>query len=159
METAKWTDVVQALSACGSLWVTLLGFVFVIRQLRQVDKNIRADANANLCQQSIEILNAMMSRSECYPFFYDGKPLALDDPYRMEILCIAEMIANYLDLVALQKDNLPIKIWNKWQKFTIDTIQNSPVITEHLTRYSGWYSDDLNQIVKQAKSSKLEDNS
>ena len=153
MDPVKWTDAAQAIAACGSLLVTLFGFLFVLRQLRQVERNIRGETNASLCHQSIEILKAMMSRQECYPFFYDNKPLPEDHPHRVEILCLTEMIANYLDLVALQKDNLPPTAWTGWHKFILDTLQMSPVVREHLTKYGAWCSTELQAIVKQAKPS------
>jgi hypothetical protein len=92
---ASWTDATQAFASCASLLVTILGFIFVVHGIRQVERNIRSDTNAGLCNQSIEILNALISKPECYPFFYDNKPLADNDPHRVEILCLAEMIANY----------------------------------------------------------------
>ena len=157
MEPAKWTEIVEAISAAGSFLVTIVGFIFVLRQLRQVDQSIRGDTNASLCQQSLEILNAMMSRKGCYKFFYDGISLANDDPDREEILLLTEMIVNYLDLVALQKDNMPSNVWPRWKNFISDTIESSPVVTEHLTKFAFWYSEELNLILKQISKNERRD--
>lgn len=159
METIKWTDSLQAICACGSLIVTVLGFVFVLYQLKQVDRTIRGETNASLCQQSIEVLNAMMSKKDCYPYFYDGKELAEDSPNRVEILILTEMVVNYLDLVALQKDNLPENVWARWRNFILDTVSFSPVVKQHLKKYHNWYSDELNQIINQASSDLGKNNS
>jgi len=145
----RWTDVVQASASVVSILVTLGGFFLLLRQLRNVDRTIQGDTNASLCQQSLEILNAMLSRQECYPYFYENQELPDDDPKRIQILYITEMVANYLDLVALQRTNLPTSVWNRWRNFIQDTIKASPVVRKHLTTHAHWYSEELEQLVKQ----------
>ena len=143
MEPAKWTDVVQALAALGGLLVTLGGFLFVIRQVMLIERTIRKDTNTSLCAQSIEILKEMAKCPQCYACFYDNAPLPEDEKVRVEVLCICEMIANYLDNVALQRDNLPEPLWERWSCFIRDTLVGSQVIQEHFRKFRNWYSPEL----------------
>jgi hypothetical protein len=143
----KWTEVIEALVALGTLFVTVIGFLIVIRQIRQVERTIRGDTNANLCAQSIEILKEIGACPECYPYFYENKELPPDEPSRVRILCICEMTANYLDHVALQRDNLPPAVWKRWSLFIRDAVQGSPVLREHFAKYRDWYSDEVLRLV------------
>jgi serine/threonine protein kinase len=72
-----------------------------------------------------------------------------DDP--TAIPCLAEMIANYLNLVALQKDNLPGNVWERWRNFILDAVQSSPVVFDHFAKYPHWYSEEVNAIIRQVK--------
>jgi len=143
MEPAKWTDIMQALVGIGTLLVTIAGFLFVIRQVKQIERTIRSDTNASLCAQSIDILSEMAKCPEGYSCFYDNAPLPSDNKLRVEVLCICEMIANYLDHVALQHDNLPKPVWERWSCFIRDTLAGSQVIQEHFRKYRNWYSQEI----------------
>ena len=90
---------------------------------------------------------------ECYPFFYEKKPLPEDHPHRVEILLLTEMIVNYLELVAMQKDNLSRTEWVDWRNFILNAVHRSPVIREFVTNFSDWYSVELNAIIKQSNAS------
>jgi hypothetical protein len=144
----KWTDIVQALAACGALVVAVVGLRLVLRQLRQVERTIRGNTYATLCQQSLEILKSIESQPESYAYFYDNRPLAENDSRRIEILCVTEMIANYLDMVALQRENMPSQVWKYWKNFIVDTVRRSEVVRNHLKNFANWYSEELNAIVK-----------
>jgi hypothetical protein len=143
MDPAKWTDVVQALASLGGLLVTLGGFLFVIRQVGQIERSIRKDTNATLCAQSIEILKEMARCPPCYACFYENAPLPDDEKVKVEVLCICEMIANYLDNVASQHDNLPGPVWERWNCFIRDTIAGSQIVQEHFRKFRNWYSPEL----------------
>jgi hypothetical protein len=154
MEPAKWTDIMQALATLGVLLVTLAGFLFVIRQVRQIERTIRKDTNTSLCAQSIEILKEMAKCPQCYPCCYENAPLPEDEKVRVEVLCICEMIANYLDNVALQHDNLPQPVWERWRSFIRDTLAGSQVIQEHFRKFRNWYSPELIAYIDEVHPSK-----
>jgi hypothetical protein len=144
----SWTDILQALAAAGSLVATVGGILLLSSQLRQVERTIRGDTNASLCAPSIDILNAIAECPESYACFYDDAPLPTDHKVRVKVLCVCEMIANYLDHVCQQKDNLPRDAWLRWEAFVYDTVTGCRVVQDHLCRFEKWYSPELLKIVR-----------
>jgi hypothetical protein len=138
-------------------WIALLavavnvaGFVFVIRQIRQQALATRGDTYTNLCGLSYEILKLMAERPHLYAYFYERKELLDADPHRVEVLCCCEMIANYCDNTALQRENIPIHIWRRWRNFVREQIAMSIVLQEFLMEYREWYSPDVGHLLDEA---------
>lgn len=150
----NWTDVVEALSGFGVFCATILGFYFVVRQIRLIDQQLKlvertlqADTNTQLCSQSLQILAHLSDKPYLYDYFYNFKSLEPNDPHKVEVLCLCEMIANYSDLVALQLSNMPPEVQTRWSRFITDTLAASPALREHLHRYRLWYSDELLKLL------------
>jgi hypothetical protein len=131
-----------------SVMVNICGFIFVIRQIRQQALATRGDTYANLCGLSYDILKMIADRPYLYAYFYDRKPLAPEDPHRVEVLCCCEMIANYCDNTALQRENIPPHVWVRWRNFVAQQVEASVVLQEFFTRYSEWYSPEIGEILR-----------
>lgn len=135
----NWIDVVEALSGVGAI----VGLYFVLRQIKLVERTLQADTNTQLCAQSLQILAHLSEKAHLYDYFYNSKSLEPNDPNKVEVLCLCEMIANYSDLVALQLSNMPPEVKRPWSRFITDTLASSPALREHLDRYPLWYSPEL----------------
>ncbi|MFM9170985.1 MAG: hypothetical protein ACKOTD_12985, partial [Phycisphaerales bacterium] len=103
--------------ALVAIAVNVVGFYFVVRQIRQQALATRGDTYTNLCGLSYDILRMMAERPHLYPYFYERKPLAEAGEHRVEVLCCCEMIANYCDNTALQRENIPDHVWQRWRNF------------------------------------------
>ena len=127
--------------------VNIVGFVFVVRQIRQQALATRGETYASLCGLSYEILGMMADRPYLYPYFYGRKPLATDDEHRIEVLCCCEMIANYCDNTALQRENIPEHVWARWRNFLREQLSMSLVLQEFMGEYRNWYSPEIGEIL------------
>jgi hypothetical protein len=133
--------------AVASICVNVCGFYFVIRQIRQQALATRGETYTNLCGLSYEILRMMAERPHLYPYFSERKPLAEAGERRVEVLCCCEMIANYCDNTALQRENIPDHVWQRWRNFIVEQIRLSVVLQDFMTEYKAWYSPEVGEIL------------
>lgn len=85
---------IENLIAMFAIVVNIVGFTFVIRQIRQQALATRGDTYSSLCGLSYQILQMMADRPHLYAYFYERKSLDEAGPHRIEVLCCCEMIAN-----------------------------------------------------------------
>ncbi len=133
--------------AVTAIAVNVTGFYFVIRQIRQQALATRGDTFTNLCSLSYDILRMMAERPHLYPYFYERKNLSEAGEHRVEVLCCCEMIANYCDNTALQRENIPDHVWQRWRNFIREQIALSIVLQEFMHEYRAWYSPEVGEIL------------
>jgi hypothetical protein len=133
--------------ALVAIAVNVVGFYFVIRQIRQQALATRGDTYTNLCSLSYDILRMMAERPHLYPYFYERKPLTEAGEHRVEVLCCCEMIANYCDNTALQRENIPDHVWQRWRNFVREQIALSVVLQDFMREYRAWYSPEVAEIL------------
>ena len=143
---ASGFDVDVMVSLVG-ITVNVIGFFFVIRQIRQQALATRGETYASLCGLSYDILRLLAERPHLYAYFYEGKPLSEAGNHRVEVLCCCEMIANYCDNTALQRENIPDHVWQRWRCFVREQVTMSVVLQDFLREYRQWYSPELGQIL------------
>jgi hypothetical protein len=125
----------------GTLFVAMGGFLFLIRQVKQIERTISSAANVSLSAQSIEILKEMARSPGSYACIYENAPLPDNDKQCSEILCVCERVADYLDHVASQQANLgPAS--QRWGRFVDDTLARSQVLRDYFRKYRNWYSPE-----------------
>lgn len=142
---------VENLLASVAIFVNVVGFVLVIRQIRQQALATRGDTYTNLCGLSYDILRMMAERPSLYPYFYERKPLAEAGENRIEVLCCCEMIANYCDNTTLQRENIPDHVWRRWRNFISQQIAMSVVLADFLREYRDWYSPEIGEILDEVR--------
>ena len=73
------------------------------------------------------------------------------------IRIVAEMYVGFLELIALQLDQLPDTVRAEYKKFILDAYRLSPAIRQCLKEHDSWYSQVLHTIITEAKMEKLEE--
>jgi len=142
---------VDTILAVVAIAVNVVGFFFVIRQIRQQALATRGDTYTNLCGLSYDILRMMAERPHLYAYFYERKPLPESGDQRIEVLCCCEMIANYCDNTALQRENIPDHVWQRWRNFIREQIRMSVVLQDFMREYRDWYSPEVAEILDGVK--------
>lgn len=127
--------------------VNIFGFYFVVQQIRQQALATRGDTYTNLCGLSYDILKLMVNRPKLYAYFYEKKPLPEPGDERVEVLCCCEMIANYCDNTALQRENIPDHVWQRWKRFVREQVAMSVVLRDFMREYREWYSPEVCEIL------------
>jgi hypothetical protein len=142
-----WNEV-EALAAVATTAVTAFGLFFVWLQVRAVQRTVRSDTNARFCEQSLTIMSFIADRPHLYPYFYDSKQLGEDDPYRVDVLCLAEMMANYADLVLGNLSDVEKSVRDRWTSYVRGSISSSPVLTSFIAERQSWYSKCLVELTQ-----------
>src|SRR5437016_8264308 len=142
----------------GAIIGAVLGGVFALkaakRQVEVMLRQSRGDVNERLYNQSLEIMRFFAENPEVRPYFYDNKDIARagSELEKLRVLSTAEMVAGFMELVALQIEEQPTEIQPRWKAYIVDGYNSSVVLREHLSTCTAWYADDFLRLLP-AKSS------
>ncbi len=138
----------------ASISVNIIGFYFVIRQIKQQALATRGETYTSLCGLSYEILKLIHDNTFLYAYFYNNKKLDPNSEHKVEVLICCEMIANYCDNVTLQRENIPKYIWLRWKNFIVGQLEISDVLKEFMIEYKSWYSPEMISILNEVENNK-----
>jgi hypothetical protein len=142
----NWAEKVQAYASVATALITFGGILFVLWQIKQVDRGIRSNTNERLMNESLEILRFLAENPGNYDYFYNGKELPKEADEALKYA--TEMVANYMEHVVLQTETLPTDVREGWKKFVKDSYARSSVVREHLKKFADWYDPRLRELVK-----------
>ena len=137
----------------GVIIGALIGGIFSLkaakRQVEVMLRQSRGDVNERLYNQSLAIMCFLAEHPEVRPYFYDNKDLsqAGSELEKLRILSTAEMVAGFMELVALQMDDQPAEIQPRWKAYIVDGYNSSPVLREHVATCITWYADDFLRLL------------
>jgi hypothetical protein len=133
----------MALAAVGSFLVTAIGLYAVYVQIKKLRESIWSNTHSKLCDQSFELIKFLAEKPTTYDYFYHGKVLEDGDKDRVYVLYAAEALANFLEHLVLQKQNLPEQQWDVWRRFIYSTYECSAVLRSFIHSHRDWYCDEL----------------
>ena len=113
---------------------------YIWRQLYAVALTGQANLSERLASQSIEIIKLIADDPNLYDYFYSRKPLIADEGNRTKVLCYAEIFANFLEHVFLQKDGLPLASRDAWLRYILDHYRSSMVVGDFVESHRDWYA-------------------
>jgi hypothetical protein len=134
-----------------SIFVNIVGFFFVIRQITQQALATRGETYTSLCGLSYEILKMISENPYLYDYFYNNKKLETDSEHRVQVLMCCEMIANYCDNVTLQRENIPDAVWLRWKNFIKGQLEISIELKSFMLEYKDWYSAEMIAILNEVR--------
>ena len=126
-----------------ALLVTIAGLYGVFIQIQKIREVGWSNINSKLCDQSFELLKLINDNPNTYDYFYHNKVLLQDAPERVSVLCITEALANFLEHLLLQHNQLPPVQCAVWRRFINSTFNSSVAVCEFITEHSDWYSPDI----------------
>jgi hypothetical protein len=144
----------------GVILGAVIGGVFALkatkRQIEVMMVQARGDVNERLYSQSLQLLQFFAENPALRPYFSDNKDLSKSDDelHRMRVLSAAEMVAGFMELVALQLPEQPPEIQPRWRAYVVDGYNSSAVVREHIDYCVNWYADAfLRLLPRQSKPS------
>ena len=133
--------------------VILLGSISaysIWRTLKEMSLANQASVSERLASQSIEILKYIADDPQLYKYFYKNKPLVVETPTRTKVLCCAEIMANFLEHIFLQRPSIPVASQEAWMRYVSDHYSASHVVREFVTEHRHWYADAFLNFVDTA---------
>ncbi|MCS6844323.1 MAG: hypothetical protein NZ528_08385 [Caldilineales bacterium] len=155
MSQPLWTDVLQATGAIGALIISTVGFAVLIYQVRQLERSIRGNVNESLYNQNLEFLRVLTNNPDLRPYFYENRDVTVEDPKYYQVMSLAEILASFLELIALQKSDIPKHVWVHWLSYIQDMYRSSPVLRQHFRDNKSWYSRDILTLLDNSVASDL----
>jgi hypothetical protein len=134
----------------------LLGCVsayYIWRQLTQLVLSGQASVSERLASQSIEIIEYIADDPRLYEYFYQNEERSVGGSEGIKVLCCAEIFANFLEHVVLQRLSLPRTSRDAWMRYVRDHYNSSRVVREFVSHHRDWYAREFLKIVESDKRS------
>lgn len=117
------------------------------RTVKEMSLANQASVSERLASQSFEILRGIADDPQLYEYFYENKPLVDDTSTRVKVVCFAEIMANFLEHIFLQKPSLPNKSHEAWMCYIDDHYLTSRVVREFIAEHPRWYAAAFMQFI------------
>jgi len=137
----------EAYIAAGGLVVTIIGFAFIIVQIRQLERSVRSGAQSAIYTQAADFRGHLVAHPQLRPYFFDGADIDPSHPEYGRVLTMAEMLLNYLEQIAVQGGNFDGGDRKAWETFIRNSLEASPVMTKRLAENRNAYSRQLQRLV------------
>jgi hypothetical protein len=122
--------------------VTLVGFLLLRHQIKQVDLAARGETHGYLYTHQHSITRFFIDNPMLRPLFYDNEEVSAQLGYA-SIRAVTEMVADFCEHIYLQLPNLPADVGKGWVAYLRRLYASSPSLRLHLRENGAWYSDDF----------------
>lgn len=147
--TAAWTDWAQAIGSIIGSIVAVVGLPVLIYQIVQLRQTIRAEAHGKVYENSLEVQKLLLDNPEFRPFFYEGATMEPTDERYPRLLAMAEIFTDYLEHIALQRENVPDEVKTAWDGYARFFLESSPIIRSFVAQHRSSYCRSfLDRIAK-----------
>jgi len=144
-------NLVSIILTLVGLLITLIGLFAVYIQIKKLREAAWSNTHSKLCDQSFELLRFFSENPDTYDYFYNRKELKDNARDRVFILYATEALVNFLEHLILQRDNLPAKQWDVWERFIHTTLKSSVIVGRFIQDNRDWYSTDLLKVADKCK--------
>ncbi len=133
----------------GVILGAVIGGVFALkatkRQIEVMMVSARGDVNERLYNQSLQIMRFFAENPSLRPYFADNRDLSTceNELEKCRVLSTVEMVAGFMELVALQLAEQPLEIQPRWKAYIVDGYNSSAVMREHISTCREWYAEDF----------------
>jgi hypothetical protein len=125
-----WADAFQGLGTVAAALISLLGFVFVIRQLRYTRQAIETQTQAQIYSMGLEAYKIMIEHPELGRYFYDNAPLPQSGTERHKACSVFELFCDYFEYIILQKGAVSEDVRASWMRYMEHLFQSSVAMRE-----------------------------
>lgn len=132
------------------LLVAIIGFYFIVRQIKQVNSSIKSNTNNSLYSLTIDINKFLIENPNLRPYFYgdaEGKQLDYDfnHPHFHQIETLADIYITFWEYIFEERNNLGEELFRTWEKWIQDIYNKSPAIQKHIRTSKKWYKKSFVQ--------------
>jgi hypothetical protein len=127
---------------------TIIGFIIVYLQIREIRHELHSQAQSTLFTQENALMKTLLEHADLYPYFVEGKDIVKEDSQYYRVSLIADMVATHWQHVFMQKDYLPDHAWPLWQHYMRSIYSTSPALRQCLRENSESLADQLLEIFK-----------
>lgn len=106
-----------------------------------------------LYNQNLEVMRFIAEHPNLYPYFFSNKELneAKSEEEKAQILSTADLFAGFLDLAAVQINELPKELRPSWRNYVLDQYKSSPALRQHIDSHPDWYYYGVLKLVSESE--------
>lgn len=146
---ASWTDVTQAFCAIGTFVIALVGLPFLIYQIRQLERAVQGDTQEKMFSKSFEIIQRMLEHPEVRPYILGGQRVPEKSEVQPTVRAFVEMLADFFELIYLQRTNMEDDIWVSWSSYIHDIYKRCPELQVYFDENATWYFSPFLAFLKE----------
>jgi hypothetical protein len=141
----------------GGIIGAAIGGFFVIwgtnKQTMALMTETSGNVNERLYNQNLEIMRFLAEHPKLYPYFFSNKDISesMGETEKEQVHCTAVMIIGFMNLIAVQIDELPEAQRPMWNRFVIDQYESSDVLRRHINSHSNWYCSGVLKLISEIK--------
>jgi len=143
----RWTDVVQAMTAIGTLLITTIGFCFIYVQMEQTQHILNSSTHAAIYGQTQVLDQLMIEKPFLRKYIYENCEPPEDLERRRIVLSTTDMFADFFEHVAQQRTNMPENIRRPWLSYIRDVYKSSPAYRDQFKDRGIWYEEEYKKLV------------
>lgn len=136
-------EMLEAIASLATFALALVGFPFLIIQLRHLQRSVESGAHAAIYAQGADVRAHLVEHPHLRRYFFDDADIDANDPDYPRVLSIAELFLNYLEHVAVLGDTLGRRNRAALDRFVENSLTRSPVLRRRLAEDAASYSDAL----------------
>jgi len=126
--------------ALAGVAVATTGFLLVLWQVRQLERSLRSAAQSAVYDHAITLRSQLLARPDLRAFLMEGADIDETHEDFPHVKTLAEMLLNYLEHLAVQRENLGGENWAAWKGYVQASLEGSPLagrlLEENRLRYA-----------------------
>ncbi|HRH85115.1 MAG TPA: hypothetical protein PK210_12830 [Bacteroidia bacterium] len=144
----NWTQIVQAISSIVVAGTSVIGFVFLIFQLRQISTSIKSQNHAAIYQTSVELNKILLDNPKYIPYFFENKEMDEDDQDFKKLQLAATIATDFYEYVFTEKNNMDINMRNSWIEYIQEAYANCVYIRLHINQNKSVLNPEFVHIIQ-----------
>lgn len=129
---APWADAFQGLGTVAGALISLLGFAFVIRQMRYTRQAIETQTQAQIYNMGLDAYQTLIAHPELGVYFYGEARLPVDETERYRVFAAFEIFCDYFEYIILQKGSVSEDVRDSWMRYMTALFRRSPAMREFI---------------------------
>ncbi len=147
----SWIELVKAFGPIIGALVSLLGFTFLIRQVRLNRLSLENQTRSSIYQLSYSVYRLFIEHPDLRPYFYDGKPSPESEPERSKVLAAAELLTDFFESIVHSAHIIEPDLRSTWFKYMEDIYRYSPVFHDYIETRGEHYTKVLHKAIGSRK--------
>ena len=137
------------ISLCG-LIIAIVGIPLLYFQLRDLRHSSQIAAHSATYEQASAFRAHLIEYPHLRKYFFNGEDIQPESPDYDRVLTIAESFLNYLEYIAVLKENFGKENNTALESFVRSSLSGSPIMRRHLAAHPEWYSGKLRAFLAQS---------
>lgn len=135
-----WADAFQGLGTMAGALISLLGFIFVIRQLRYTHQAIESQTQAQIYNMGLEVYKMIVEHPELGQYIYEAAPLPAAGPERHKAFSAFELFCDYFEYIVLQEGTVADDVRASWMRYMHMMFRRSVALQEFINERREQYT-------------------
>lgn len=144
----NWTQVAQAISSIIAAGASVIGFIFLILQLRKISTSIKSQNHAAIYQTSVELNKILLDNPKFIPYFFENKEMDENDPDFKKLQLAATIATDFYEYVFTEKNNMDVNMRNSWMEYIQEAYSNSVFIRSHIEQNENMLNPKFVEIIQ-----------